>query len=223
VTPVARPLSYPLCLLTGALLIVVAAALHPDLTGGEDGAAQLAIIARSDAWRAIHWAFLFGFALSLTGLVGLVGSYTGTAGEGSARGGVIVAVLAYSAWMVIVAYMLGAGWTLAENYVAAEPGMTATRAVFLYDMTRPFALAAQRLAAFALGISTCLFGWGVVQGKALPHRLGWAGVASGLVAIALALGFGEATKADQAAFVLPVVWQLVVAVVQLAGRRGVAV
>ena len=30
-TPVARRLTYPLCLLTGALLIMVAAALHPDL------------------------------------------------------------------------------------------------------------------------------------------------------------------------------------------------
>jgi len=198
VTPVARPLSYPLCLLTGALLIIVAAALHPDLAG--DGAAQLAIIARCDAWRAIHWAFLFGIALSLTGLVGVVASHAGTAGEGSARGGVVVAVLAYSAWMVIVAFM----------------------AVFLYDMTHPFALAAQRLAAFALGISTYLFGWGVVQARALPRWLGWAGVASGLVAVALALGFGEATKADEAAFALPVLWQFVVALVQLAGRRGAA-
>ena len=219
-TPVARPLSYPLCLLTGALLIIVAAALHPDLAG--DGAAQLAIIARCDAWRAIHWAFLFGIALSLTGLVGVVASHAGTAGERSARGGVVVAVLAYSAWMVIVAFMAGTGWTLAQSYIAAEPGLTATRAVFLYDMTHPFALAAQRLAAFALGISTYLFGWGVVQARALPRWLGWAGVASGLVAVALALGFGEATKADEAAFALPVLWQFVVALVQLAGRRGAA-
>ena len=52
--------------------------------------------------------------------------------------------------------------------------------------------------------------------------LGWAGVGSGLVAIVLALGFGEGTKADQAAFVLPVLWQFVVALTQLAGRRGAA-
>ena len=89
-------------------------------------------------------------------------------------------------------------------------------------MTHPFALAAQRTAAFALGISTYLFGWGVLQGRALPRGLGWAGVGSGLVAIVLALGFGEETKADQAAFVLPVLWQFVVALTQLAGRRGAA-
>src|SRR5947209_13198700 len=83
-----RPLTYPLGLLTGTLLIVVAGALHPDLAG--DGAAQLAAIAGCDAWRAIHWAFLFGFALSLTGLVGVVDRHTGTAGQGAARAGVIV-------------------------------------------------------------------------------------------------------------------------------------
>ncbi len=220
-TTASRPLMYPVSLLAGTLLIVVAAALHPDLTGG-DGAAQLAAIARSDAWRAIHWSFLFGFALSLTGLMGVVSRHLGTAGEGAARAGVIVALLAYGAWTTIVAYMVGTGWTLAQNYIAAEPGMTATHAVFVYDMTRPFALAAQRLAGFALGISTYLFGWGAVQARVLPRWLGWAGIASGLVGVALAAIFGEATKADQAAFVLPVVWQLVAALVLLAQRRVAA-
>jgi len=37
------------------------------------------------------------------------------------------------------------------------------------------------------------------------------------VGIVLALVFREDTKADQAAFVLPVVWQLVTAVVMLRG------
>ena len=51
-TAAQRQLSYPLCLLTGSLLIVVAGVLHPDLVG--DGAAQVSMIARSDAWRAVH-------------------------------------------------------------------------------------------------------------------------------------------------------------------------
>jgi len=154
--------------------------------------------------------------------MGVVGRHAGTPGEGAARAGVIVAVLAYSAWTTIVAYMVGAGWTLAQNYSAAEPGMTATRAVFVYDMTRPFALAAQRLAGFALGISTYLLGWGVLQARVLPRWLGWAGIASGLVGVALAATFGEATKADQAAFALPVLWQLVAALILLAQRRVAA-
>jgi len=79
-------------------------------------------------------------------------------------------------------------------------------------------LAAQRIGAFALGISTCLLGWGVLGARMKPRWLGWAGVASGVIAIALAVLFGEATKADQAAFVLPVLWQFVTAVVLLAER-----
>src|SRR6202521_2661810 len=112
-----RSQTYPLCSLTGSLLIIVPALLHPDLAG--DGADQLGTITRSVAWRAIHWAFLFGFVLSLTGLVGVFDRHAGTAGEPAARGGVIVGAFAYGAWMVIVAFMVGTGWTLARNYVAA--------------------------------------------------------------------------------------------------------
>src|SRR2546427_11561153 len=81
----ARPVIYPLCLLVGSLLTVVAGVLHPDLRG--DGAAQLAAIAQCQAWRAIHFAFLFGFTLSLTGLVGLAGKHVGTAGAGAGLAG----------------------------------------------------------------------------------------------------------------------------------------
>jgi len=209
----ARPVIYPLALVVGSLLVVAAALAHPDLTG--DGAAQLAAIARADAWRAIHWSFLFGFTLTLTGLVGVAGMHVGTPGEGAARAGVLVAIFAYGAWAVVVTFMVGAGWALARGYVAAEPGLTATHAVFLYDMLHPFALAAQRTAGFALGISTYLFGWAVINGKVLPRRLGAGAVAGGVIAAALALAFPESTKADEAAFVLPVLWQVVTGAVLL--------
>src|SRR2546428_3433786 len=102
--------------------------------------------------------------------------------------------------------MVGPGWTLARSYIAAEPGLTATHAVFLYDMLHPFALAAQRTAGFALGISTCLFSWAVVNGRVLPRWLGAGAGASGVGAIGLALALPEKTKADEAALLLPVVW-----------------
>src|SRR5439155_796236 len=175
---------------------VAAAVAHPDLRG--DGAAQLTLIAQCAAWRAIHWALLFGFALALTGLVGLVGMHVGTPGESAARAGVLVGIFAYAVWAVLVAFMVGAGGTLALSYIAAEPGLAATHAVFLYDMLHPFALAAQRTAAFALGISTFLFGWAVINGKVLPRRLGAAAVARGLGAVGVALGFPGGGKADEA-------------------------
>jgi hypothetical protein len=44
----------------------------------------------------------------------------------------------------------------------------------------------------------------------LPSWLGTGGMAAGVVAMGLALAFPEDTKADQAAFVLPVLWQAAV-------------
>jgi len=207
-------LVYPLCLLFGALLAVVAGVLHPDLMG--DGAAQLTTIAQCAGWRAIHWTFLFSFPLALTGLVGLARTHVATPGENAVRTGVIVGTLAYGAWTVTVAFMGGAGWSLAHSFTIADAGMTATRAVFLFDMIHPFALTTQRVAGFALGLSTCLFAWGVLDGKVLPRWLGTSGLAAGAVAMALALAFREDTKADQAAFVLPVLWQVVTGVRLLA-------
>ena len=156
--------------------------------------------------------------LTLTGLTGVLPRYAGTAGETASRGGVIVVTFAYGAWMVVVAFMLGSGWTLAHSYVAADGGMTATHAVFVYDMVRPFALVAQRIAGFALGMATVLLGWGALRARVDPPWLGWSGVATGAIAIALAVLFGEATKADLAAFAPPVLWQFVTAVVLLAQR-----
>src|SRR2546425_1694935 len=102
-----RPVIYPLALLVGSLLVVAAAVAHPDLQG--DGAAQLTLIAQCAAWRAIHWAFLFGFTLALTGLVGLVGMHVGTPGEGAARAGGVVGVFAYGMWAGPGAVMVRGG------------------------------------------------------------------------------------------------------------------
>ena len=109
---------------------------------------------------------------------------------------------------------------MCSSDLVADAGMTATRAVFLFDMIHPFALATQRVAGFALGLSTCLFAWGVSDGKVLPRWLATGGLAAGAVAMALALVFREDTKADQAAFVLPVLWQLVTGSVMLRAVRG---
>src|SRR5256885_12229692 len=202
----ARRLVFPLCLLVGPLLVILAGTLHPDLVG--DGAAQLTTIAQCEAWRAVHWTFLFSFPLALTGLVGLARVHAGSPGESAVRAGLIVGTFAYGAWSVTVAFMGGAGASLAHSFTVADAGMTATRAVFLFDMIQPFALATQRVAGFALGLSTCLFAWGVSDGKVLPRWLATGGLAAGAVAMALALVFREDTKADQAAFVLPVLWQV---------------
>src|SRR5207237_10233710 len=108
-------------------------------------------------------------------------------------------------------------WCLADRGGARSSVITPPPAAVVFDILRPFALDAQRVGGFALGLATALFGWGVLDGKVLPRWLGAAAVAAGGVGIVLALVFREDTKADQAAFVLPVVWQLVTAVVMLRG------
>jgi len=165
---------YPLCLLVGALLAVVAGVLHPDLVG--DGAAQLTTIAQCAGWRAIHWTFLFGFHWPLRARGPRARARRGSGGERCSR--------RCDRGYVCLRRVDGdggvhgsAGWSLAHSFTVAEAGMTATRAVFVFDMIHPFALATQRVPVFALGLSTCLFGWGVSEGKVLPRWLGTTGLA----------------------------------------------
>src|SRR2546430_17308395 len=90
---------------------------------------------------------------------------------------------------VTVAFMGAAGASLAHSFTVADAGMTVTRAVFLFDMIQPFALATQRVAGFALGLSTCLFCWGVFDGEGLACLPATGGLAAGAVAVGVALGF----------------------------------
>src|SRR5256885_2612130 len=131
-----RRLVYPLCLLAGSLLAVVAGALHPDIAG-QDGPSQLAVIAQSRAWPAIHWAFLFSFPLSLLGLVGVVGRHVGTAGESPARAGAMLATFAYALWVIIVAFMGGAGGGPAHRLPTARAGVAAHPAPVPVRQLRP--------------------------------------------------------------------------------------
>src|SRR5437763_14063088 len=96
-----RPLVYPLWLLVGSLLVIVAGTLHPDLVG--DGAAQLTTIAQCRAWRAIHWTFRFSFPLALTGLGGLARVHAGDPGESAGRAGRVAGTGAGAAWAGTVA------------------------------------------------------------------------------------------------------------------------
>ena len=207
------PVIYPFCLVLGAVLIVAAALAHPVLEG--DGAAHLATIARSRDWASIHWGFLFAIPLSITGLIGVVGVTVGTPGESASRAGLVVSVFAYACWMIIVAFMLGTGGALASAYTQGVSGLAATQAVFLYDMLRPFALAAQRAGGFSLGLATFLYGWGVWHGKGLPRWTAALAIAGGAAGAALALAAPATSWLDEAAFAPPVVWQLVTGLVLL--------
>ena len=214
-----RPLFYGLCLLTGSLLVSVAGLMHPMLDG--DGAAQLATIAATPSWRAIHWALLFGFPLMYAGLIGVALRHGDTPGSAPARAGILLAGFAFVVWALNVVFMVGAGWQLAQAYTTSDTGLTGTHAVFVYDMLHPAGLAAERLATFALGLMAYVFGWAILNGQAYPRWLGWAAFAVAVTNAAVAVGFDEFSPNLYYAQALFVAWLVATAAVMLAERRPV--
>ncbi len=214
-----RPLFYGLSLLAGALLVGAAGLMHPMLVG--DGAAQLATVAATANWRAIHWALLFGFPLMYVGLIGVALRHGETAGSAPARAGVLLGGFAFGVWALNVLFMVGAGWQLAHAFTTSDKALTATHAVFLYDMLHPAGLAAERLATFALGLVAYVFGWAILNGRVYPRWLGWAAFAVAVTNAAVAVGFDEFSPNLYYGQALFVAWLVATAVVMLAERRPV--
>jgi hypothetical protein len=213
-----RPLFYGLCLLAGSLLVSVAGSRHPLLTG--DGAAQLATVAATAGWRTIHWALLFGMPLMYAGLIGVALRHTDTPGSAPARAGVLLAGFAFAVWALNVLFMVGAGWHLAHAFTTSDKALTATHAVFMYDMLHPAGLAAERLATFALGLVAYVFGWAILNGKVYPRWLGWAAFAVAVANGAVALVCSEMSPNLYYTQALFVGWLLATAVVMLTERRA---
>jgi hypothetical protein len=214
-----RPLFYGLCLLAGSLLVSVAGLMHPMLEG--DGAQQLATVAATAGWRAIHWALLFGFPLMYAGLIGVALRHGDTPGSAPARAGIMLAGFAFAIWALNVLFMVGAGWHLAHAFTTSDKALTATHAVFLYDMLHPAGLAAERLATFTLGLVAYVFGWAILNGQVYPRWLGWAAFAVAVTNAAVAVGFDEFSPNLYYGQALFVAWLVATAAVMLTERRAV--
>ena len=210
---------YGLCMIAGALLIGIAGLCHPVLNG--DGAAQLGAISRTAAWRTMHWALGFGLPLLYAGLVGVALRHLDTPSGNQARAGVMLAGFAFAVWAINILFMAGAATQLARAYLIGEPGLTATRAVFLYDMLHPFGLAAERLATFALGLVAYVFGWAIWNGRVYPRWLGWGAFAVAVTNAAVAVGFSEFSQNLYYGQAFFVAWLIATAAVILAERRPV--
>lgn len=210
---------YGLCLTAGALAFGVAGVFHPVLSG--DGAAQLATIARTPGWRVIHWTLLLALPLMLAGLAGVSLRHQETPGAGPARAGVLIAGFAFAAWMVNILFMAGAGHHLATTYTAAAPGLTATHAVFLYDMIHPMGLAAERLATFSLGVALYILAWGVWNGRVFWRGLAWGAFVVGAACMLIGVVVDEASVVIFYGQAGAVVWMLGTGVAMLieGGRR----
>ena len=214
-----RPLFYGLCLLSGSLLLSVAGLVHPRLVG--EGAAQLATVAATTGWRAIHWALLFAFPLMYVGLIGVALRHGDTPGSAPARAGILLGAFAFGVWTLNVLFMVGAGWQLAHAFATSDKALTATRAVFLYDMLHPAGLAAERLATFTLGLVAYVFGWAILNGQVCPRWLGWAAFVVAATNAAVAVGFNEFSPNLYYGQALFVTWLVATAAVMLTERRAV--
>jgi len=206
---------YGLCLTAGALAFGVAGLFHPILTG--DGATQLATIAATPAWRVIHWTLLLALPLMLAGLAGMSLRHQETPGAGPARAGVLIAGFAFAAWMLNILFMAGAGRHLAATHAVADPGLTATHAVFLYDMIHPMGLAAERLATFTTGLALYLLAWGIWNGRVFWRGFAWAAFVIGAACMVIGVAVDEASVVIYYGQAGAVVWMLGTGVAMLVG------
>jgi hypothetical protein len=207
------------CLLAGALAFGVAGLCHPILRG--DGAEQLATIARTTWWPAIHWALLLGMPLMLAGLAGLAVRHRRTPGMDAAGVAVCVAAFGFAIWMLNILFMGGAARHLAHTYAAAEPGLAATHAVFVYDMLHPFGLVAERIATFTMGLACCMLGWGIHGGRVYAPWLAWSAFTVGVGCVVVALAVSETSVVLFYAQGALVTWMAAAGVAMLAERGPV--
>jgi hypothetical protein len=212
-----RPLFYGFCLLLGVLLFGIAGLMHPILSG--NGAEQLKTIASVTRWRGIHWSLLFGLVFMYAGLIGVSLRHNDTPGSAPARAAIRMGAFTFSVWSLNILFMVGAGWHLAHAYTTSDAGLTATHAVFLYDMLHPIGLAAERLATFMLGLVAYMFGWAIRNGGVWPRWLAWIAWAVALVSGAAALVLNETSWILFVAQGLFVAWLAATAVMMLAERR----
>lgn len=213
-----RPLFYGLCLLLGTLLFGIAGSMHPLLHG--DGALQLSTVAGTKAWRLIHWSLLFGLAFMYAGLIGVSLRHNDTPGASPGRAGIRMGAFAFSVWSINILFMVGAGWQLGHAYTVADTGLTATHAVFFYDMLHPMGLAAERLATFMLGLVAYMYGWSIRNGAVWPRWVAWLAWVVALACGAVSIVFSEYSNAMFFAQALFVIWLLLVAIIILLERRA---
>jgi len=154
----------------------------------------------------IHGPSLFGFPLAPHGARGPGAcAPVATAGENAVRAG---RSWGLRLWRVDGDRGVhgGAGWPLAHSFTIADAGMTATRACSCrHDPSvRAHDPAGGRIRPRRVDLSICL---GCVRRKVLPRWARYGRFGGWRDPMALAVAFPETTKADQAAFVLPVLWQ----------------
>lgn len=160
--PLVRPLAW--LSLAGSLLLLACTAVHPmlPLTGPGD----LALIAATPWWRAIHLGLLHATGLCLVGIWA-----RWCAAEGAERAGLGVAFAIAGVGMALngvnIAYMTGAG-----TYFAEQARAGADVAV-VYEATHRAAVMCGRLAGFVVALAAGIIA--AVTARRAGSRAGWSG------------------------------------------------
>ncbi|HXE57917.1 MAG TPA: hypothetical protein VNK43_07945 [Gemmatimonadales bacterium] len=208
---IARPLAALLVL--GTLIVAAAGLVHPRLMGG--GARQLATIAASPHWRAVHLGLLAGTGLVIAGIWSQAFRYPRDAGGELLRVGLAVVSIGLAIHALNIVYMTGAGHAMAGFHAAGDGGMAT-----LFDATHPIGLMAARFGNYLIAIGAMLLGWASTRAGVDPPWVGglaWLAGVGGLVAVALA---HESTQYILAPAALLIGWQLAAGGRTLLARRS---
>lgn len=205
VIPLARLIA--LALLVGTALLGVGALMHPLLTG--DATAQLAHIAATPHWRAIHLVMLAGAGLVIAGIwVRLLLEVS------EERMSLLTALTLVTVGETInalnIVYMAGAGTHLAEQFLAGN-----VAAVGLYDATHQIGLMAARFGNYIVALGAIMLGWAEWHCALAPRllsALAWLAATVGLTGVLL---FDEASRFTLAAVAALSGWQLATAICAL--------
>lgn len=165
----------------GAVLALVANAIHPDLPIGVREAHAL-IASRAD-WRGTHLAIILAALLLSFGFAGLTFACAGS-GSGVER----LALLSIIVGTSVVAVSIGidgfAEKTLADMWSSAPP---AQKAQYL-TAAMPIQLIHVGLfyvwAGIFWGVSFVLYGWAMLENRLFPAWLGWVAAAGGVLVCA---------------------------------------
>lgn len=168
-----RPLAW--LLLAGSLLLLACALVHPMLP--LNGPGDLALIAATPWWRAIHLGLLHATGLCLVGLWA-----RWCAAEGAERAGLGVAFAVAGIGMALngvnIAFMTGAGTYFAEQARAGAD------VALVYEATHRAAVMCGRLAGFVVALAAGIIG-AVTAGRAGEPRwlvgVAWLACGAGLV------------------------------------------
>jgi len=225
--PLVRQRLFGALLIAGALIGLVANALHPH-TADPDAAATVQAIADNGAWVAIHVAIIVAILLVVGGLVGLVELLKGTSGGPLAQLGLAAALIGGA---VVTVSLAIDGFVMKALAVssASAPAADAAMALLTSVAAKEVGFGIWSIAMLVLfGAAFACFGVAVSASGLFHGWFGWiavVGAGGSSVAALLQIGAGREVQAAETVFlassVVLTLWDLALGVLLWRGRMEV--